>query len=540
MLIDLHVHTTVGSRDSGLTVDRLLATAKDRGLAGVAITDHNCQWDLGDWPERARRAGLVLCQGLEAGCQEGHFLVFGLPGEVTVDDLRRLAGVTEGWPSIAALAPAVQRLGAVVVAAHPRLTCYGGGGYNTPDRDRIVAVEVLNGSNEGELHEFVAARALAESHGLPMTGGSDAHGAGGVGKYVTCFEEPLSDGANLVAALTRGCYRPAALAPGAETPTEFRFQMLSLLWAFDVDRGWWERIGPGGKSPGPRAGADLFYDAEGDAFFLVGGHDAGFSYDHPILRLDFRSLDWWPIEPQGEGPSCDKRTAWAFSSKRRAIFALTHSEGQFVTLHEFPLSGKEWRCRRLSGDVPSARPYTKIAFLTSGQLALVPGKALYGERTEIRQWYTLDLREGRWQKHPLPSDWQEHRWDGGCEASESGVLFAGGFRYFCESSETWMLRADGVSARLSDVPAALACRGASLTNCSGRLLLLGGRDSSNRFSTDPWCWDARASTWRPVPTKGEGPAARAYHASCWDPKRRRLWVLGGLGTVEEQGCEVLL
>jgi len=540
VLIDLHVHTTVGSRDSGLTVDALLATAKARGLAGVAITDHNCQWLLGEWPERARRAGLVLCRGLEAGCEEGHFLIFGLPGEVTVDDLRRLVGVTEGWPSIATLAPAVQRLGAVVVAAHPRLTCYGGGGYDTPDRDGIAAVEVLNGSNEGELYEFVAARALAEGLGLPMTGGSDAHGAAGVGKYVTRFEEPVRGTGDLVVALTRGCYRPAALVPGAETPTEFHFQVLSLLWAFDVDRGRWERIRPGGRPPGPRAAADLFYDAEGDALLLVGGHDASFSYDHPIHRLDFRSLDWCPIKAKGKGPSSDGITAWTFSPKRRTIFALANCEGRFDTLHEFPLSGNKWQRRGLSGDVPSARPYTKLALLAPSRLALVPGKAFYGERAEVRHWYTLDLQEGRWQKHPLPAEWQEHRWDSCCETSESGVLFAGGFRYFCESSETWILRADGVSARLSDGQTEVARRGASLTNCSGRLLLLGGRDSSNRFFADLWCWDARASTWRPVPTKGEGPVPRAHHASCWDSKRRRLWVFGGLGTVEEQGCDVLL
>ena len=540
MLIDLHVHTAVGSSDSRATVAAVLEAAKARGLAGVAITDHDRQWDLGDWPEHARRAGLLLLAGLEAGCQEGHFLIFGLPGEVTEEDLRRLGGVREGRPSIARLAPAVSRLGAVVIAAHPRQGCYGGGRYDTPGEDGVVAIEVLNGASENELWEFLEARALAEHHQLPMTGGSDAHGAGEVGKYVTAFEEPLPGPDALVPALRSGRYRPAGLLPGAEEATEFHFRVLSLLWAFDCTHSRWERVRPGGFAPRARAGAQLFYDAEEDALFLVGGYDEDMVYGADIYRLDFRSLDWWIVAAKGEGPTADRTTAWAFDPKRRALFALTASEGYYSTLWQLALADRTWSARELQGPQVAARPYTQLARLSTGVLGLLPGKALYGERQEVRAWYTIDPDSARCQSLPHQHAWTEHSWDGACEAAGEGVLVVGGYRYFRETGASWRLDAGGTSEPPGQSCPGVARRGASLNRCAKDLLLFGGRDSGNRFYGDFARWNETGADWQPVLAAGEGPVPRAHHAACWDQKRSRLWVYGGLSPAEEQGARVLI
>jgi hypothetical protein len=540
MLIDLHVHTATGSSDSKATLDSVLAQAKARGLAGVAITDHDRQWDLGDWPERAQRVGLLLCRGVEASCQEGHFLIFGLPGEVTVEDLRRLGGVREGRPSIARLAPAVTRLGAVVVAAHPRQACFGGGRYDAPVEDGVSAIEVLNGANENEVWEFVAARALAERDGLPMTGGSDAHGAEAVGMYVTAFEEPLPGPDALVPALRGGRYGAAALLPDAGEPTEFHFQVLSLLWAFDREHSRWERLRPGGFAPQARAGAHLFHDPEGDALFLVGGHDENSAYTSDIYRLDFRSLDWWIVAAKGDGPAADRTTAWAFDPKGRALFALTAPHGHYSTLWKVALTDRRWSARELDGPQLPARPYTRLILLSTGALALLPGKALYGERQEVRSWYTIDPESARCQSLPLPDAWTEHSWDSACEAAGEGFLVVGGYHYFGEAGASWRLTAGGAPERLGRGSSRAARRGASLSGCPAELLLFGGRDSHNRFFSDFARWDEGSADWEPVPVRGEGPVPRAYHAACWDQKRRHLWVFGGLSSAEEQGSRVLI
>ena len=559
MLIDLHVHTAIGGcptlalprggRDSKATVASVLEAAKARGLAGVAVTDHDWQWDLGDWPERARRAGLLLLHGLEAGCQEGHFLIFGLPGEVTAEDLRRLGGVAEGRPSIAKLAPAVSRLGAVVVAAHPRQAFFRGGGrYDTPVEDGVAAVEVLNGASENELWEFLEARALAERHRLPMTGGSDAHGAGEVGKYVTVFEEPLPSPDALVPALRSGRYRPAALLPGAEEATEFHFRVLSLLWAFDCAHGRWEQVRPGGFAPRARASAQLFYDAEEDALFLVGGYDEDFTYVSDIYRLDFRSLDWWIVAAKGEGPTADRTTAWAFDPQRRVLFALSASEGYYSTLWQLALADRTWRAQELQGPQVAARPYTQLAPLSTGVLGLLPGKALYGERREVRAWYTIDPDSARCQSRPLPDTWTEHSWDGACEAAGDGLWVVGGYGYFRETGASWKLDAAGTarlsspksSQRLSEGCSCIARRGASLNRCAQDLLLFGGRDSGNRFYGDFARWNETGADWQPTLMEGERPVPRAYHAACWEKRRNRLWVYGGLSSAEEQGARVLI
>ena len=43
-IIDLHVHSTVGSADSEIKPEALVKQAKEVGLTGVAITEHVAPW----------------------------------------------------------------------------------------------------------------------------------------------------------------------------------------------------------------------------------------------------------------------------------------------------------------------------------------------------------------------------------------------------------------------------------------------------------------------------------------------------------------
>jgi histidinol phosphatase-like PHP family hydrolase len=53
------------------------------------------------------------------------------------------------------------------------------------------AVEVVNGGTVDEENDF--AMRVASKLGLPVTGGSDAHSAHGLGKFVTAFGDEINN-----------------------------------------------------------------------------------------------------------------------------------------------------------------------------------------------------------------------------------------------------------------------------------------------------------------------------------------------------------
>src|SRR4051794_3843955 len=107
---DHHVHTARHSPDSVIDPAELIERAKEAGLDGVVITEHDYQWEPDELSELQRRAGgLVVLSGAEISAMEGHFLVYGLPD---------LDEVTPGI-DLESLLVVVRRHRAAIVAAHP-------------------------------------------------------------------------------------------------------------------------------------------------------------------------------------------------------------------------------------------------------------------------------------------------------------------------------------------------------------------------------------------------------------------------------------
>ncbi len=110
MKFDHHIHTRRHSPDSDIDPLELVDFAREIGLDGVVITEHDYQWRAGELAELAKAAApLRVFSGAEISAQEGHFLVYGLPS------------LGEIWPGIrlAELLPIVCRHQAAIVAAHP-------------------------------------------------------------------------------------------------------------------------------------------------------------------------------------------------------------------------------------------------------------------------------------------------------------------------------------------------------------------------------------------------------------------------------------
>ncbi len=205
MLVDLHNHTGWGSGDSHLDPSRLVEHARLCGLDAIAITEHNQVWDPAKIAALREKHGFLVLAGCEVNTDQGHMLVFGLPGP------RRWSQL----PTLRELRDLVNEHGGAIVAAHPfrgRTVGRGDGGPNGNVegvaaylRQLVDAVEVYNGlAGDGERQ---AAAHTAKLLNLPTTGGSDTHRIMDVACTFTHFRQEIASEADLVAAIKAGVCR---------------------------------------------------------------------------------------------------------------------------------------------------------------------------------------------------------------------------------------------------------------------------------------------------------------------------------------------
>jgi predicted metal-dependent phosphoesterase TrpH len=210
LLIDLHTHTQPLSHDSLLTADELIDLAKEAGLDGVCLTEHDFFWEPEKVEELRRRHGFVIIPGIEVNTEDGHIVVFGLERYVY------------GMHRMGELSALVAEAGGVMIAAHPyrrqlpfELRSEGDWSESleraiaNPAYGSVVAVESFNG--RGSERENGFAREVAERLALPLVAASDAHAAKDVGSCATEFERTISGLDDLMAELRAGRFRPALL-----------------------------------------------------------------------------------------------------------------------------------------------------------------------------------------------------------------------------------------------------------------------------------------------------------------------------------------
>lgn len=173
---------------------------RDLGLDGGAITEHNYLWNPGELErlkDDTETHDLFLVSGKEVECDAGHLLVFGFIGAISP-----LAPMKE-------TVRRVHEAGGVAVWAHPLRY----GQYDSMPDERIVEIvracdgfEAMTPSHSPSEND--RALALARTHGLTATGGSDAHTAGAVGRCLTRFDRPLQTLTDLTAAIRDGACGP--------------------------------------------------------------------------------------------------------------------------------------------------------------------------------------------------------------------------------------------------------------------------------------------------------------------------------------------
>jgi predicted metal-dependent phosphoesterase TrpH len=190
MKFDMHMHTTRHSPDSQMDPLVMVRRARQLGLDGVVITEHDWLWTEPELDElRAAGAGLVVLSGIEVSAREGHFLVYGVTNPFAVP---RGIGVAE-------LCWEVHRQGGAVVAAHPFR--WGQPFEHILERERpdLDGLEMMSNNMDEECRRRTAA--VQVRLGLAGVGNSDAHREEVLGCCCTEFPGPVRTSADLVAAI---------------------------------------------------------------------------------------------------------------------------------------------------------------------------------------------------------------------------------------------------------------------------------------------------------------------------------------------------
>jgi predicted metal-dependent phosphoesterase TrpH len=170
--VDCHIHSG-HSPDGKGTVSQIIAAAKERGLDGVAITDHNTIRAHRDI-KALKDPGLLVIPGIEISTADGHCLGLGVGQAVR-------AGL-----SLEDTIDKVEAAGGVAVPSHSLRRIHGVGAKVVKRcADRLVAIEVYNG-HDGD-RKSQQAELLAIHNGLGGTGGSDSHRPQNVGHAYTTF-----------------------------------------------------------------------------------------------------------------------------------------------------------------------------------------------------------------------------------------------------------------------------------------------------------------------------------------------------------------
>ncbi|KIE57932.1 metal-dependent phosphoesterase [Methylacidiphilum kamchatkense Kam1] len=179
--IDFHCHSRF-SADGVSEPEALVRVAKEKGLNGFALTDHNTSAGI-DYLEQIgliRKDGLpvdnfLILPGQEITTKEGHLLALG----IKLPDLK-------GIPAIDAVS-LIHSMGGLAIAPHPFDYFRAGIRKRFLDKLPLDGIEVFNAAVTFKRCNQKA-MAYAKERRLPMISASDAHDAEVIGTALTIVE----------------------------------------------------------------------------------------------------------------------------------------------------------------------------------------------------------------------------------------------------------------------------------------------------------------------------------------------------------------
>lgn len=156
-LFDLHMHS-YHSFDGVMAPRHMVALAKRRGLAGIAVTDHNTVRGGMEALEINQDANFLVIPGTEIATEIGDIL-----GIFVTEEIRSRSSVD--------VIAEMRAQGGVVILPHP----YSHHTDLTPALLRqFDGIEIFNGRDRQDRSQQIRSE-LARPHGLTEMGNSDAH-----------------------------------------------------------------------------------------------------------------------------------------------------------------------------------------------------------------------------------------------------------------------------------------------------------------------------------------------------------------------------
>jgi predicted metal-dependent phosphoesterase TrpH len=194
MRIDLHIHTRPRSTCSAVDPEKLVEAARQAGLDGICLTEHQNRWSLEEVEKLSRMGEIRIFQGNEVTTNQGDILVFGydedIKGVVAIQDLRQ----------------EVEAVGGLMIAAHPfrgfllfgisQLQLSVEQACKRAVFQYVDGLEISNCKVTGPENDM--ARQVGECLGLLGVAGSDAHRLEEVGKCVMVFQKEIQGERKLI------------------------------------------------------------------------------------------------------------------------------------------------------------------------------------------------------------------------------------------------------------------------------------------------------------------------------------------------------
>jgi predicted metal-dependent phosphoesterase TrpH len=181
--IDLHTHTFF-SGDGVSSPEQNVAAAREKGLNGFAITDHNtCEAipyliDRGLMREDGQPVDdFLIIPGVEVTTAEGHLLCIG----TTLPTPMKLKGTPARE-----VVELIHDRGGLAIPPHPYDLFRAGIRFSTLETLPVDAIEVFNAATTLRRYNRYAFK-YAQLRKLPMTAASDAHHYAAIGTAYTIF-----------------------------------------------------------------------------------------------------------------------------------------------------------------------------------------------------------------------------------------------------------------------------------------------------------------------------------------------------------------
>ena len=214
--IDLHVHSMY-SYDSLLKPEKIVKIAKQKGLTGVAITDHETiQGGLS--AKKYNSNDFITITGAEIRTEIGD--IIGLFLNEEIKSYRFCSVIDE-----------IKDQGGLVILPHP----FRGHDSNKFDKELVNKMDAIEGYNaRTNISKNIKAQEFAREHRLPIVAGSDAHFYGEIGLAKTIMQEASTEEDVRKSILSKG-----TRIVGMQTPLYFRAASRILT---EVKTGNWNKL----------------------------------------------------------------------------------------------------------------------------------------------------------------------------------------------------------------------------------------------------------------------------------------------------------